>query len=590
MFKTSLKLSLIAILSLGLTGCFSKGQESLAKKDYNNAVDEMKSPNKNELKEITKETLDRRGVINLKYTKKMSKVLGELSDLAGVLYVLDQNSPDVDVPTITNSNLYSIATLEELASYMESRTNYTLGINNKLDLNKPKIISVSHKANKNFKTSEVMVEIKNANVAETLDRVAQATGYNVAFYQDDDNTPIAMGVNSINQIDYIQAKHISFNKDVANAYDILNYMAKSLNIYIDVDHYNKLIKIKKYKVEYFKLFMNNLEIAGSLGAGSVNSGSTASTSSSKEASDLATQASIKVFNELEENIKKALGANNDFDNKKSYILLDKVTGEVSVKSTKNSMEQVQEMITRFNQTYGRMIEFRLEVYEIIVNRNSEAGIDVTGALANLFKTSKGLTFATANTSLTPNVTLANSDATNKAALAMMNEFGTVVNQKSYIFYMHNHIPYSRTKATSITYTKKLTLTQTGTTSAGTPTYTTTREVGEINDGFVFKAKPMIDGDDVSLNLNVAFSSLVNMASKTVGTDSYEEPEVSNDSFSGELKIKNGERFVIDSLNVKTKSENYNGVIPLKDFIIGGDSNNKYLNKEIVLVGSVKIKE
>lgn len=390
-------------------------------------------------------------------------------------------------------------------------------------------------------------------------------------------------------IEYTKAKHLSFSRKLVTAYDILKYVSESLNLYVDIDHANKIIKISKYKVKYFKLVTNNLIIQGSMEAKEVSSDGESSSSSSNK-NNMSAQTSIKVFGELEDGLKDIILKNTKFDNKNAYVQIDKVTGEIAAKASKKTMDQIQEMIQRFNDTYGKMIEFELEVLEVLVRKKIGGGIDLSIVKDAVLKDTKidFVTNFTNNGQLTVKNTTGNGSSS--FTTEALNNFGTIVNRKKYVFNMHNNLPYSRNKATTIEYDKVSSLVQTGTTATGAPLYTTKRETGEVNDGFVFLGKAMVDGERISINLNLNFTALLKLNKKVLGDETYESPEISKDSFSGEIKINSGERFVIDSLSVKAKAKDYEGLVPLEDFILGGSVENEYLERELIFIGRAIIKE
>lgn len=568
--------------TLMLGGC-SYHQDKVSK-DFSTEAAQIVAKDSKPLLEKIVTIKNKKTGVELTRPKKIGQVLHELGEVEDRIYVVDMNSENIDVPTL-QTNSYQIKNFKMLQDYIYDRTNYEVEIiKNKFVKGVPKIVAISHRANKNFKSSYISFQAKNMAVADIFDKIAQATGYNVAFSQDDSRN--TGGLNS-EEIDYIKARHMSFSQDNTSAFEALNYLSNALNLFIEIDHQNKLITVNKYKVKYFKLAMNNLDIQGSMEAESLSSGDVSNEMPAQ--AKTASQVAIKVFDELEEDITSVLQRNNKFDQQKGYIRIDKITGEVTVRSSKKSMEQIQSMIQRFNDTYGKTVEFELDVFEILVKRDLGGGVDVSlikDALARGTALSLETNF-NANPQMQITGTSTNRDIT--AAVEAMNEFGKVVNRKTYVFRMHNHIPYSRVKATTVTYTKKSSLVQTGTTPTGAPLYNIERETGELRDGFVFVGKPMVDGQNISMNLNLSFSTILELKEVTVGDERYQEPEISNDTFTGEIKIRNGERFVIDSLSVKGKAENYKGIVPINNFIIGGNMGNQYVEREIVLVGSARVR-
>ncbi len=539
------------------------------------------------LRSMINESYAKQTYVNLSHPKKLNEVLKDLGNITNRIYVLDINSENIDVPTIP-SNIFKVTDFFILKRYIEDRTNYTITIEkNMFHKARPKVVKVSHKSNKMFKKQKVELASKDTSVADTLDRVAHATGYNVVYLQDDGIKIATQTQENSGEIEFIKASHISFASETSDALEVLNYISNALNLYIDIDHENKLIKIGKYQVKYFKLAMNNLDIQGSLEAKAIGSSETAMTESG--GSNIATQASIKVFDELEEDINNVIEKNSEFDKKNAYARIDKVTGEVTAKASKKTMNQIQEMIHRFNSTYSKMTEFELDVIDVLVKRKVGVGIDID-LIKNAVIKDTALTIATdfsANSIAT--VTNTRGNGSSSFLVDAINDFGTIVNRKKYVFTMHNHIPYSRKKATITTYAKNSKLVQTGTTPTGSPTYNTEREMAEAYDGFVFKGKPMIDGSKVSLNLNIYFSALLNLNEKVSGTETWAEPEISDDSFAGEIKATDGDVFVIDSLSIKGKAENYKGIVPIPDFVLGGANNNEYVKRELILLGKVKIR-
>ncbi len=590
-YKKTMLFAAATILFFG--GCSEK-QEVITRIKDTNVEEVLKYNDTKDQSLLSKLNLQnkkgyKREFIDYSENLNISKALRQLSEIEGVLYLLDRESTDIVIPSLPMSNLYKINNIAAFTKDIELRTDYTISIKdnseNRFVLNAPKVIVVEHKDKKlfeNLKLGEVMWK-NGTDVTEFFDGIVRDAGFNPLYNNKDGAARLSK--NDFNNIvsEYMSAENINIDTTNMNAIDFFNYLSKALNLYIDIDYKDKIVHVNKYKRKIFNIAMNNLVIEGSLGTKSVSNENT-------KDSDIASKVKIKVFSELEESIKQIIEKNTEHDSKNSSFDIDDVNGQVTVKATKLTMDEVIKKIDKFNKTYNKAVDLYITIYDVLIERKLGGGIDISLVKQAVDGASSAFTLAT-QLHTEKKLQFTKDFGGGKSAdfvADVLNEFGEVANNKTYVYRLTNHIPFYRTNGIKTTYTAKLDYVQTGTDDKGVPIYDKERDIETIVDGFIVKAKPMIHKDQVSLNLNIDFNVLLKMNDVTVGGDVYQEPVTSEDKYSGELKFRNGQTVLIDSLNVLGKAENYQGIVPLKGFVFGGKENNSYVNREVVFTATAVV--
>jgi len=248
------------------------------------------------------------------------------------------------------------------------------------------------------------------------------------------------------------------------------------------------------------------------------------------------------------------------------------------------MKAAEEMIDQFNNSFNSQVKVNLEIYEVLVKNSKSLGVDY-----NLnFKDSKNTMSSTTSNAVADKFFSMSRDG--KVPFDMyvssLNTIGKVVNNNTYFLMTRNHMPYNKKIVTSTNYVKSVTSTTTTTTT--NPVTQSSQQTDVINEGFTITILPNIVGENISLNVSPNITQLISMQTETYSDNKITLPKVSTENFTNEVVIKDGEKIIIGSVTTYAKSEDYKGVVPLEDFVIGGNSSGDFLRKETVFVISADI--
>ena len=81
--------------------------------------------------------------------------------------------------------------------------------------------------------------------------------------------------------------------------------------------------------------------------------------------------------------------------------------------------------------------------------------------------------------------------------------------------------------------------------------------------------------------------LISISEATVGDSTIQLPEYKDQSYNISREIGLGETVIVGSIIVHDDSKEYEGILPLEGFAIGGSDSKSYVRREIVYVVSVK---
>jgi len=258
-----------------------------------------------------------------------------------------------------------------------------------------------------------------------------------------------------------------------------------------------------------------------------------------------------------------------------------------VSADKKTMSAAEKIIDNFNTSFLKQVKVTLGVYEVIVKNNYNIGIDLKTSNTHNGKTvtSNIINNATANIL---NFSNSNNNFSINGFLSSLSNIGDVVNSNKYYMLIRNHLPYNKKIITSTDYVKSVKTTTN--TNTGLTTQNTTQQTNTVNEGFSITMIPNIVGDTISLNISPNITSLLEMKGAVYNNSKITLPKTSVENFTTEVILKDGEKIVIGSVTTYDKANNYSGIIPLNNFILGGNSSDKYVRKETVFVLSAKIVE
>jgi hypothetical protein len=168
----------------------------------------------------------------------------------------------------------------------------------------------------------------------------------------------------------------------------------------------------------------------------------------------------------------------------------------------------------------------------------------------------------------------------------------LLSQSRYGYILKNSIPYYVDFTTSQNYVKTIETKEEGTgtdkTTKITPSIETTSE------GTILSVLAKINGNKIEFNLQPKIVTVDNTLTQNFGSDAEQQtitlPKVNLNTFSSNIILRDGEKRIVGYMTSYEDSNNYNGMIPLENFVIGGATTRKFIRKETVFVVSATIRE
>ena len=482
--------------------------------------------------------------IDILNDKSLGDVLKELELIDGNFYYL--KSSDILVP----KSRIKIHNMTELNQYLNAVLDKELFIKKNGSIYLVKLLSTSETKKQSIKDIPFNLD-GQISVEELIKLITSQSGYEVSIG------------NYIKNRDEFQSSIISVkSKNLINA---INSLAHAKNVYVDIDYDKEMIHIKRFKDVVVELNIPLLNIT--------TSNETSSSETSGE-SKVENSSEIVLYNELDKMIKNIIG--NDTI---STYHIDKASGLIFLKSTKSVENAVRTIAKAYEDSFAREATIEFERIELVLNKDREYGIGSissdrqtnadTGVLKSL-ATGGALSFTSDNaTRLLKVVATAN------------NNIGKVLNYSKNVMVLKNNIPSVQSISQNTDYIEKIetTVNDNVTTSEAT--------VNTIKDGTSITAMGKISRDKVFLNITPNIKKLISISEAIIDGSTIQLPEYKDQSYNISREIRVGETAIVGSIIVHDDSKEYEGILPLEGFAIGGSDSKSYVRREIVYVVSVK---
>jgi len=582
----SVKTVLGAFLAIALlSGCSVKDMEKRSDKYRIEAIaDIKKEQQRSKLLNEVKEVRVKQKTLDLSAGMSLSEALKQIGEMEGRVYFLA--SSDMEIPALPNGITVTVGSFEKLNEILQDITPFKMEIvKNKFLKDRPKIVKVIDTKIAKSDLNKIKIERieSGMNVQQVFRKIAQTTKFNVVFRHndiDDTNQNSAETDLKINRVDWFDSKSVFFYGETVG--ELLDYLSNSLDLFIDVDYDKRQIIVSKYKTKFFKLAINNVQINGSLSDGEVKN---EATEGAQSQDTMTREYSADVFGELEEKLTNIVNGTSSGgammgESTQKYFMLNKITGDITVRTSATMMKDVEKIIGNFNKTFSKEAQVVLTIYEILLNQKQNLGIDIDYSFTD-DKTGAGLLTAleTANP-----INLSWEDGKNAlgADINSNNKYGKIVGVKRHTFSLTNHIPYAKDQIQVEKYIAKETTTISG--SGDNAIIESSQEIADALDGYNIMFLPFIKGDALSLSVNVSLSKTIDKVEKSVSeTTKITTPTESSDNLNTESKIKKGERRILGALQVYEKVDNYEGIAGVDNFIIGGKTEDGIVEKETIFV-------
>jgi hypothetical protein len=571
----------------GKHGTFNADFEKYVESDFN------KTQAPNYVKDAIGEVIDKNATIDIDNPKRLSSVLNSLSQIDGHLYVLDDASEDIFLKSVKKSFQLGINSFDKLNQYIQDTSNYFIYIKkNRFLKNRVRVISVKDKDSlkKNLQDIPFVVNGKMA-VSEILEQLREVSGFNIIAKNMPDSqkrkneikpNDKLFGANSIDVM--FNNSYISFAGN--NVMDLLNYISISFNVYVDVDYDNKIVIFQKHKTKIFTISINNVEYSGSLDIEKSVKNDVGSDDSKKS---VKTKIEFDMLDSLKVGLEEILDKSGDEEN---TLFFNKTVGTVFVRADKRSMQDISALIDNFNNIFNKQIDFQLEVYEFAVQKDFNYGIRLGGEINGADLEASGESGPSVAQSIF-NWTKTNAkDEKTSFGVRSDHTMVRLLSQSRYGYILKNSIPYYVDFTTSQNYVKTIETKEEGTGTEKTTKITPSIET--TSEGTILSILAKINGNKIEFNLQPKIVSVDATLTQDFGSDDEQQtitlPKVNLNTFSSNIILKDGEKRIVGYMTSYEDSNNYNGMIPVENFVIGGSSTRKFIRKETVFVVSATIRE
>lgn len=539
-------ISLITIAVFMLTACSNKSYHNEMTTDVEKLVNEKSYDRvrNSYSEELVSEKNRNKEFIDILSDKSLGDVLKELELIDGNFYYL--KSSDILVP----KSRMKIHNMAELNQYLNAVLDKELFIKKNGSIYLVKLLSTSETKKQSIKDIPFNLD-GQISVEELIKLITAESGYEVSIG------------NYIKDKDDFQNSIVSVrSKNLINA---INSLAHAKNVYVDIDYDKEMINIKRYKDVVVELNIPLLNIT--------TTNETSSSETSGE-SKVENSSEIILYDELDKMMKNIIG--NDSI---STYHIDKASGLIFMKATKTVESAVRTIAKAYEDSFAREATIVFERIELVLNKSREYGIGSVSRTAGA-SDSTGVTKSLATEGA---ISFLNQGATRLLQVTgtIDNKIGKILNYSKNVMVLKNNIPSVQSISQNTDYIEKIetTVNDNVTTSEAT--------VNTIKDGTSITAMAKISRDKLFLNITPNIKKLISISEATVGDSTIQLPEYKDQSYNISREIKVGETSIVGSIIVHDDAKEYEGILPLEGFAIGGSDSKSYVRREIVYVVSVE---
>jgi hypothetical protein len=540
----------IALAGLILGGCSNKSYHNEMIKDVKQSVnkefyEEMKEPY---TKTLVTEVENKKSYISIMEDKSLNDVLKELELLDNNIYYL--KSTDIAIP----KSRIQIKSFDDLNGYLNAVLDKEIVVQKSGPIHLIEVLNKSEAKKKavDYTKFELSGEI---SVEELIKLITASTGYGVAIgnYIEDKQKFL----NSI----------ITINSSLLK--DALNTLSHTKNVYIDIDYDKEMISVSRYKDVVIELNIPLLNLKTS------NETTTKETSGE---SKIENTSNIVLYEELEKMVKNIISSD-----KISTYHIDKSTGLIFLKSTKEIEQAVRTVAKSYEMSFAKEAVIEFEKIEIILNKDRTYGISsmsktvtdpadtsILNGISKSVGTEGALSYSYQKTGELLEV-LAKAN----------NGIGKMLNYSQNMIVLKNNIPTVQSISQNTDYVEKIE------TTVSESIVTTEATVGTIKDGTSINALAKISRDKVFLNITPNVKKLIKISEAKVGDSTIQLPEYNDQSYSISRELRLGETAIVGSMIIHDDAKEYQGVLPLEGFAIGGSDSKSYVRREIIYVVTLK---
>ena len=527
--------------------------------------------------------------IDFSINKRLSDALNKLNQMNKYnVYILQDTDNNIVFPNLTtnDSKKLHINSFKKLQDFVNKTTPYFIKIKSNPFLKGIKIVKVYNKDSlkndiKNYPFS-VHSEI---DISTLLNKISQLTGYNVvinkgnirASFSSPNMTPPSVGNSpsgsspknvvtppsmsmptSLPMPTNLNQKIMFKGKTIG---EFLNYLSNDLNYFVTIDYKHKLIIFNKYKTFTFPLILTNLQSTTTAGLDK---------SSSQNASNTNLQYSYtSQFISTFINSLKGFAPN-------SKIVYD-ASGVIYAKTTKKDLNVISKLIKNFNNQFLKEANIKVDIYAFLLSKKYVFGTDLSfkGNHISLITNylSHNIVTATKNAGKVSRTLGINSD----------NSFIKYVKHYSFQNMYINNMPQLIDLTSDRSYIESIKTTTTTNTASSTAVQT---QIGHIIQGQSLILFPKIYSNKIMLRILFKNSTNDAIEEKVINKNTIMLPTISQRNIPINAVLRFGEKKVIGVFETLTDANQFQGIVPIENFIVGGTKNHQFVKEAIAIVISV----
>ncbi len=541
-----LNVTLVISMVISFIGCSPKSyhnemidnaKRSLDKKDYENITESY-------TKGLVTEVPKQKEYISILEDKSLGDILKEMELLDNNFYFL--KSSDILIP----KSRIKIHSMNELNQYLNAVLDKELFIKKSGSIYLVKLLNVSE--TKKLSLDRIPFKLDGQiSVEELIKLITSESGYEVSIGN------------------YIKDR-FGFQNSIVNIRsnslkDALNSLAYAKNVYVDVNYDQEMINISRYKDMVVELNIPLLDIK------STNETSSQETSGE---SSIKNSSQIVLYDELDKMLKNIISTDII-----STYHIDKASGLIFLKSTRSVENAVRTVVKAYEASFAKEATIEFERIELALNKSRKYGI------ASITDNRQGNTDSGVLKSLTSEgaISFASDNATRllQVAATANNDIGKVLNYSKNVIVLKNNIPSVQSISQNTDYIEKIETTVTEGVSTSEAT------VNTIKDGTSVTAMAKISRDKIFLNLTPTIKRLISISEAKVGDSTIQLPEYNDQSYNISREVKLGETSIVGSIIIHDDAKEYQGILPLEGFAVGGTDSKSYVRREIIYIVTLK---
>ncbi|AXX93848.1 MULTISPECIES: hypothetical protein [Arcobacter] len=548
MLKDFKNLLFLGTLFLLLGGCSSKDYHEEMLENTKSSLDKenYSAIKKSYSDSLVDEKIKNKEFISILEEKSLSDILKEMEVLDGNFYYL--KSSDVLIP----QSRIKIHNITELNQYLNAVLDKELFIKKNGSIYLVKLLSTSETKKQSIENIPFKLD-GQISVEELIKLITIESGYEVNIG------------NYIDNKDDFQNSIVSISsKDLKDA---LNSLGHAKDVYVDIDYDKEAINITRYKDTVIELNIPLLDI---------KSTSQTTNQESTGESKVENSSQIVLYDELDKMLKNIISTD-----KISTYHIDKASGLIFLKSTKSIENAVRTVAKAYESTFSKEAVIEFERIEILLNKNREYGI---GSISDDRQTNTGagvIRGIGADGAL--NFTSDNVTRLLTVAATANNEIGKILNYSKNMIVLKNNIPTVQSITENTDYVEKIETTI----DADTNTRTSDVTVNTLKEGTSITAMAKISRDKIFLNILPTIKKLIEFGEVSIDGTSIKLPQYNDQSYNISREVRLGETAIVGSIIVHDDTKNYQGVLPVEGFAVGGTDSKSYVRREIVYVVTLK---